>query len=555
MMFNFKKFFGEKDESPLANVEEVTRILDYLPVTDPVQSLQELTHWLNQLATKENFKLKKRIQLAERFDQSAQQHVRKLLVEYIKTPRMNKARDETIWNTCKQFESAVNLADFRCLADYQKDAEGVSAEEIALLAVRAMRALTMQVHWLHLRYQSLPEDFWDKIYAIFNVSEQYGFSRLAVSLNAYAKVETSVLVEMLKILMMEVSSPDQLTKSQIEIARLLIEDYATSFVWEDLPAGGTVFHMDFASRNPPLRLSQMTQSHFMTRCFGPGKIVSSMVIALKQLESGAIPKGFDIQRFRDFEREDLLEVLLHLSQAWGKAKSKSQEELALDNKRDSQRKKAFSYLDVIHGLGNIHKKLHSLSDVFNNAHAENDINQLMQKNIDASIQVESWVVENVSKRGYGLTIPSLKQDWVQGSVVLAVKLSESPWAIGVIRRIEVDKKADTRVGISVLSLQPVAVRLRPVITDSTVWESKEHTSSAQNIDALLLKAEPPTESVDTLLVEMNSYHLHRIYELITSEGTRLIRLDFCEENFKRLDRVAFSEVKKEDLKKSASLYR
>lgn len=578
-MHYFKRLFGKRDETPLDNVEEVTRILEHLPQSDPTHSLNEITHWLELIATKEDYKLKKRLKLAERFDQSAQQHLRKLLTEYVEAPRMHKSREETIWNACSQFTLAVNEADSRCVTDYiTKGSEGVSAEEIAAIAVRGMRALGMQAHLLHLRYQPLPASMWDKIYAIFNIAEQRRFCRMPVVLNAYTKAETSVLLEMLKILMMVISAPESLTKSQIELCRQLVEEFSSSFVWEDLPAGETVFNIDFSTRKPPTRLTHLSKPHFMTRCFGPGNAVSAMVIAVKQLESGAIPKSFDIQRFSNYKREDLLEVLMHLSMAWSKVKP--QDEHSHFDKRRSSRNKVYIQLDVVHGLERIYKKvvkhgvsskklftedhlnkikydemvdLHIFGFVTNKTREGMNAVPLVDVPVGEPGQIESWVVENISDKGCGLTIPTLKQDWVQENVLLGLKMEGGGWSLGLIRRIEAGSNEDTRVGIRKLSLHPLAASISPANTELTVWETAGDTRSFHHTNALLLLAEPPLLGEDCLILAAGSYALHKIYELSISEGKRLIRLDVCEERYQGADRVIFSLVEnKQDRKLSAS---
>jgi hypothetical protein len=567
-MFNIRKLFGEKGDNPLASVEEVTTILAHLPVNDPIQSLNELTHWLTQLATKDDQKLKKRLALVARFDQVGRPSLRKLLAEYVETPRMHKTREDMIWNACSQFTAAASDAASRCVSDYlTKGSSGVSPEEVAAIAVRGVRALGMQAHWLRLRYQPLPPGMWDRIYAIFSVMEQNRLCRMPVVLNKLTKIPSSVLMEMTKILMMEISGLEHLTKSQIELARQLIEEFAPSFVWEDLPGGEAVFYIDFAARKPPLRLTQVTEPHFMSRCFGPGDAVRSLVSAIKQLEAGGIPKEFDIRRYTDYKREDLLEVLLHLAQAWSRIKP--QEEHFHYDKRRGERTKVFSHLEVIHGLGDIHKEMLRLELRAKHLYAEDNVEKVTfnevvdlhiygfvtektreQMKLDSDtiglveppVHTESWVVENVSVKGYGLTIPDGKLDWVKENIVLGLKEEGSGWTIGVIRRIEMKSKVETHVGILMLSRQPMAASLRPADTEVTVWEIADDTNSYQHTNALFLRAEAPLLSEDSLLLASGTYNLHTIYELTTSEGKRLIRLDVCEDVYGDTDRVVFSLV-------------
>lgn len=564
-MFDFTTLFGGQNDNPLLNAKEVTHILDSLATSEPIQALDEISHWLSFLATSDDFKLKLRANLSTRFNQVAQLHARKLLMEYVQKSRMNKSREETIWNACSEFFLAAYDAHTRCVSDYVSHGRGgINAEEIAMTAVRGMRAIGMLTHWAHLRYrQPLPASIWDKVYALFSIAEQRKFCRMPVVLNPQTPVQTSLLMEMVKILMMEVSSPEQLTKPQIELARQVIEEFASCFVWEQIPAGETIFYIDFSLRKPPVRLTHMAKPHFMTRCFGPGSSVPALVNAVKQLEIGAVPKDLDIRRYPDFKRQDLLEVLLHLSQYWSKLTP--QEDRSHYDKRQFARNKFFSHFEVVHGLDPIHKKILEWQHSPAGLPEEEIIDKLIsgelrydlptnkirpvfevvpEVGLPAEIPVvaESWVAENVSETGYGLSIPELKQDWVQETVLLGLKTERSKWSLGVIQRMEMGSKADAHVGIRLLARAPVAASLSPIDTNLTVWETAGETFSLHHTSALLLRADPPLMNEDCLIVPAGSCDLHKTYELATNQGKQLVRLDFFRESFHKTELVTFTVV-------------
>lgn len=568
-MFDFTKIFGADAENLLLNAKEVTRILDSISVSDPVDALDEVAHWLLLLAASGELKLKQRINLATRFNQAAQPHARKLLTEYIQSSRMSKSREEIIFNACGGFFLAAYNAHTKCVTDYMAQGRSnVTVSDIATSAVRGMRALGMLAHWMNLRYrQPLPATIWEKAYALFSLAEQRKFCRTPVALNPQSPQQTSVLMEMVKLLMMEVSSPGRLTKSHIELARQVIEEFATAFVWEQVPAGETVFYIDFSQHKPPVRLTHVTQPHFMARCFGPGNSVPALVNAIKQLEVGAIPKDVDIHRYPDYKRQDLLEVFLHLSQAWSKVTP--QEGRSHFDKRQFARKNFYSHFEVIHGLDDIHKKL--LEYKFHPEAAPKDViidklatgefiydpqsNKIRPVNgeiagpqvaipDDHPVLAESWVAANVSEGGYGLNIPEIKRDWVREKILIGLRTEDSGWMTGVIRRVETGSKAATYVGILLLSRMPVAANIAPLDTEVTVWEKLADTYSLDHTNALLLHAETALLNEDCLILPAGSYELHKLYQLATPQGSQLIRLDFCRDSFHKADRVVFSVLEK-----------
>lgn len=568
-MFDFNKIFGAEAENLLLNAKEITRILDAISVSDPVDALDEVAHWLLLIATSGELKLKQRINLATRFNQAAQPHARKLLTEYIQSSRMSKSREEIIFNACGSFFLAAYNAHTRCVTDHIAQSRSpVSEIDIATSAVRGMRALAMLAHWMHLRYrQPLPATIWEKAYELFNIAEQRKFCRTAVMLNPQSAQQTSVLMEMVKLLMMEVSSPGRLTKAHIELARQVIEEFSASFVWEQVPAGDTVFYIDFSQRKPPVRLTQVTQPHFMARCFGPGKSVPALVNAIKQLEAGAIPKEVDIHRYPDYKRQDLLEVFLHLSQAWSKVTP--QQSRSHFDKRQFVREKFYSHFEVIHGLDDLHKKL--LEFRFHPEAAPKDVvieklasgefiydpktNKIRPANGEAAepnveipddhpIVAESWIAANISEAGYGLTIPEIKRDWVREKVIIGLRTQDSGWMAGVIRRVEMDTATNAYVGILLLSRAPLAVNISPLDTEITVWEKLADTYSLDHTNAILLPAETSLLNEDCLILPPKSYELHKIYQLATPQGNQLIRLDFCRDKYHKADRIAFTVLEK-----------
>lgn len=566
----FRKFFwGKRNDNPLLNANEVNHILGALTNSDAAHALYERSHWLELLsASKDEIKPKLRYSLTTRFNEASQPHLRKLLAEYAQTSRMAKTREEIIWNACSGFYRALHDACIHGVADaISRGGKKSVDDEGAVAGVRAMRCIGMLAHWARLRYRHpLAPHIWDMMSALFATAEQRGFSRMGVALSPRVPGQkTSLLAEMVKILMMEVASPERLTKSQMELARQITEEFAPIFVWEEIPADQAVFAVDFALRERPVRLTHLTKPQFMTHCFSPGGALAALVNTVKQLESGDVPKDIDIRRYADYKREDLLEVCVHLSQAWGKLAP--DDERPHFDKRRHVRSKMHAHFEVIHGLADIQQTLRCFrlipeelpQEVIIDKLANNELvfdissNKLRlvgapdnEPEVDIPTQhkvdIEIWVAENVSEMGYGLTIAEVMYDWVREKEIIGFRKEHSMWSVGIIRRVEGGAKAGVHIGIAPLARTAEPASILPFESELTVWETAGEAFSLHHTPALLLPAALPFLSEDCLLLPRGSYDLHKTYGMLTRKSRQLIRLTFVREELYNTDLVSFAVI-------------
>lgn len=546
--------------------EHVTTVLAELPAGEPEQVLQDVTHWLMLLAGED--KLKNRPAKLFRIDQAAQNAERKLRQQYIEASRLHKSIEERLWNTVFEFLEATINAHFRCILDFRAEKRRRGDAELAAMAVRAIRRLDLQTHWLQLRYQPLPASLWEKVYALIKIAEEEEVLRTPVVLNPANGAETTFVQEMLKLLMMSISEPQRLTKKQIALARHLANSLAEHFVWEDIPGSSVVFHIDFSTKTGPTRLTQTSERHFMARCFGPGGAVHKLVTGLKQVEQGSVPSMLALSDPSAYRRADLLEVLAHLSQRWSSARPVTEHQHF--DKRLSERKPFFLHICVIHGFNALHAKLsqalaqdatpapkQELSIAFDeqlDAHLTGFITERtreQKQRLDAtnwSAQdqggevCESWVVRDMSETGFGVSITTTPGDWVAPDAIIGVHYGIAEYQIGIIRRVASESVENNDVGIQILSRQPQAVTLRPVDSQLSVWETAADTQTYYHTPAILLPPEPPLHDDECLLLAPNSYQLHKIYVLSTDSGKRTVRLLDRMATYTGVDQVIFADI-------------
>lgn len=577
-MFDFIKKFGKKDEHPLARESGLTQIIEELPADNPVMALEELAHWLLALSTAEGISLKERVKRLARIDQSAQKYERASRRQYTDTPRMHKVIEERIWNASFDFLEATINAHLRCIENLPQKGD-YNEQDLAIVIMRTFRRLDLQTHWLHLRYRPIPPALWERIFFVIKFAEEHSLLQLPVTLNSASNVQTTAEREMLKLLMMSVSAPEHLTKTQIDLAHLLTHNLAETFCWEQIPNGSTVFHVDFSKPKTPVRLTKVSEHHFMSRCFGSGDAVRALVVGLKQLEQGGVPATLGTIDFSNYKREDLLEVVAHLSQSWCKMGTRHEHQHF--DKRHAERKQAFYRINVVHSFNVLCDEL-ARSNVLpttpvpNAPTAQNEniayheqvdmkiygfvtdktrdkVQQLqaLQAKIPTSAlsigddddETESWVVENVSLMGYGATIAGLKVDWVRSHTIIGIQPDNAPWQIGVIRRVASESVENAQVGIQILANNPNAAMLRPADSELSIWETAADTQTYHHTPGIFIRKEPPYQDEESLLLASGSYQLHRIYAMVVGDQKRAIRLLDRINTFQNVDQVIFADVK------------
>jgi len=97
----------------------------------------------------------------------------------------------------------------------------------------------------------------------------------------------------------------------------------------------------------------------------------------------------------------------------------------------------------------------------------------------AGLQMESWVVENVSRGGFGALLSSIPSEWLRVGALIALQPEGGDnWLLGVVRRYHRETENEARVGIEALSRQVMSVELK-VRTISTY-------AAASTVPGLLL---------------------------------------------------------------------
>lgn len=557
MIFKWLDKFGDKPDHPMQNMAEARRLLAELPL-DAFKAVEEIAFWLGSVRDTEGFRLDRRVEVVKLLDETAQAYQRKLGRDYLTALRMQKFQENRLWLLI--FDYWKNAADayMQCIDEYGRQAKGAEAvkDELPLLAARALRALAAQKKWLHIRYRPVEERIWADIAKLSLLAEAKLFLKSLFPLYPGGAAPGSVQQELLKALVFEMSSPNSLSPTHMDLTDRLVQLYVNSFTFDERPSPASTFYIDMSKAAAPTRAHKGMQLHPMLRFFGSNVAAEKLAVPIQALKEGVMPPelGFGDECLK----EDLLDVLEHLRLYWA----------STPPLRKHMRTRTTSRFNVVYRFPEIRRKIAEgergvVASVLENKdllHQERvdlqlygfvteKTKQMMAKTASRNTaaekdQTESWVMDNISAGGFGAVVPQISGDWLKVGILLGLKAEqESKWAVGVVRRLGRDASMRISVGIQTLAREPVSVRLRPLEPgEVSMWEKMADAPSYKYIAAILLPPGAVTAGDATLLIEKGSFVAGRNYLLLFRDEKRVIKTSRLLEEGEDFERVEFVPV-------------
>ncbi len=437
MLGSVSNLFGPKIDHPLADPKEFRRIVSELPIDNAFKALDEVLGWFESLESASDFPEDALFEVIRQLEESAQQHVRRLSRDYLHAPRLSKTEEKRMWTIIHGFWRLVAKLYVRCLeraATGGKDKVGERLQAaLPLLTVRLIAALGSVVKWEQFRYGPMRADVWQQLGRAYLVAEGGGFADRAMKRYPHASETTSASREYLKVLVFHSASMDSLLPLEIELGERLIGHFLPNFVFSARGIETSVYWVDPATDQPPVRLARMPRQSPTLRFFQPGSARGEVDNLLHELERGAeVPADLDLGG--QFAPRTLLPVLRHLAQYWD----------AVPPQRRHQRHHVKHRMGVLHGLVNAFV-------VFSSEFGTRP----------PGLPIESWVVENVSRGGFGALVPDQRADWLKIGALIALQPDGGDnWLLGIVRRYRRHSESEARVGIESLALRVLSVELK-----------------------------------------------------------------------------------------------
>ncbi|HZX31902.1 MAG TPA: hypothetical protein VFF03_11165 [Rhodocyclaceae bacterium] len=423
---------GPKIDHPLADAKELRRIIAELPVGNAFKTLDEVSGWLESLENAADFPPDLLLQIVTQLDDAAQPHLRRLGRDYLQATRMSRAEENRLWTIVRSLWSRLAWSYELCLKAAAKGKLSDSFKaSLPLLCGRLIAALGVCYKWDCFHYASASPALWGRLGYALRVAEEVGQANRPVQLYAQFGGPTTVVQEYLKVLVFQASSMDSLLPLEMELAERLIAHYLPDFVFGPEGRPDSVYWVDLASGQPPMRLARMPKELAPTlRFFQPGAAHAQLESLTKTMAAGHdLPK--EINLGGQYSARVLLPVIRHLGSLLA----------PVPPQRQHRRHPVKHRMAVVGGLA------HALA-VFAQGATE--------------LRMESWVVEDVSLGGFGTAVKGPLPEWLKIGALLALQPEGGEnWLLGIVRRCYRDGDGEMRVGVESLAKQVAPVQLKP----------------------------------------------------------------------------------------------
>jgi len=327
-----------------------------------------------------------------------------------------------------------------------------------------------------------------------------------------------------------------LTPKQIEMVDHWLDNWSDmSQLESNFDSSRHFFYIDTAKGDGLKRIRPNAELDPSFRYIDTERLQEHIKQAERDLQSGALPPSLGLGE--EFRLPDGYELLSHVANEWSASNARE--------RRINSREPAQGRCEVVRDLGTICKRLETELEIssgsspgqqlsmeeildiklygFVTERTKSSASQRAQGKHDLS--AEQWPLFDRSDSGLGVALKSEESDWVKVGKLLAVRLdSTHPWLIGVIRRITRTHDDMRKIGIQMLSSEPILVQLETHEISTALSYSVEDSRHDQqaNSHALIF---PNLQDGNVIIMESARYAHDRQYKMRNQAGLHQIRLE------------------------------
>lgn len=479
--------FAQKVEHPLLDSHEFHRVVSELPKDNAFKALDEIAGWLESLLAAEDVSSDRAYPLIVQLDDLARPHLKRLTREYLNTPRQARSEEKRLWSINSGVWQVLAMNYERCLRDMAEGGKQADKNKSVLPALcsRLIGAQAALMKWGQFHYGPTPGALWRQLGATLLAAEAGGVDGKSVSLGGQGRVSSPVQ-EFQKVFVFQAASLDSLLPHEIELAERLIEYFLPQFVFSNNVTHDCVYWVDLQLGQPPLRLAQMPKAASISqRFFKPGPAHTEICRILGLLEQGKDMPA-EINLGGQYTAKILIPVLRHLAAYLA----------PIPPQRKHDRHRVKHRMSVLNGLINAFV-------VFSGEFGGRP----------AGLQIESWVVENVSRGGFGAELANIAGEWLKVGVLIAMQPEGGDnWLLGVVRRYSRSTESEAHVGIETLGRHIVSVELK-------VRSASSYASAAGTPTLLILDSKQADEI--RVVLPLASFDIRETLEY-TQDGKRYL---------------------------------
>ncbi len=471
--------FGQKNEGhPLGTAHDLKAVIAAIPTDNAFKALDEVIGWVESLRASNDFPAERLFETVRQLDDVAQPHLRRLSREYLHTARPTRSEEKRLWSINHGFWVQISDAYEHCLLPLGQKSKAGELTKLALpvLLTRLIGALAALLKWEQFHYGPTPATVWKRVGAALLCAQEHGVASKSVPHGGMSAM-SSPQTEYLKAVAFQAASMDSLLPFEIELAERLIEHHLGSFSFTAESQVDSVYWVDLVLAQAPQRLAKMPlEARPTQRFFKPAGAHGQFKALLNNLEQGGdLPA--DIALGGQFQPKVLIPVLRHLTAYLA----------PVPPQRSFDRHRVKHRMVILNGL------IDSFV-VFSSEFGGRP----------SGLQTESWVVENVSRGGFGALIPNIPGEWLKlGALVAMQPEGGENWLLGIVRRYHRESDAEARVGLQTLAVKVTAIECRPRAASSY--------GAAATLPALLLEDGNPPGEVRVVL-PVHSFDLRESLE-------------------------------------------
>lgn len=524
-MFSLHNIFDGKPDHPMFDVKEAKRLLAGLPKGDAFKALDETTSWLTSVKDTSGFRPEVRAEIIMLLDETGQPLHAEVLRQYLGAPHLQDFQGLHQWQGLHGFMQALAEAYAVCISEYQQAEKKPwdLKENIPVICVRLLRAVAERMKLEMMRYVEIEQSAWDQLCSCYSFAEANQIAESMVYAYPKQVIHTSPQRELLRALVLNVSSPDTLAPDQIEVSYRIAGRMVSFFDFKTAPDPDCAHFIDLSKPGAPGNVGTKLQVTSAIRFFGAAKAVPKIKGIIDQNERSLIQKE---QRFgNEFTPAGKLTVLKHLQIYWEKNQPH----------RHQERKGISATVEVVHSFRTISQlvthidldRVVNLSEKDAAALKERSKINLAETD-DIDYTTETWAVSDVSADGIGGIIPKTTGTWVKIGELCGLKSQNGQlWWVGMIRRLHTDPKGTVHVGIEILAKKPLSVWLRVLgkgAEKASNWETSSGSFGYDYLPVILLPDVHNSYVNATMLMESGNYAPDNIYEMMMGEKSRDIKL-------------------------------
>ncbi len=414
-----------------ADPREARKLVSELTSDDAVRSLEQIVEWIETLTALPEVRLDKRFESIGVFEEAATLLERRVARDYGRSGRLPAVREQRIWSAAHRLWHQLAVAYQLCMMEHDAGVSGGASLQLRapMMGCHAMRGLRKEMKWVLLRHGRIDGRLWQEAARIYQVAHARGFARKEVTLHPGQAGRSTVERELVKMILLAVSSPGSLVPLQLEIAAHLVSRCAEFVPIEAVRAADATHSFDLANEHPPRRVCPEDDGASVRYLASQGALPHLERIS-KDLAQQGTANG---AAFGGYEPRMVREVAQHLTLYWS----------LKPPTRDSERHPAMARVNVVPAFQGL---LDALQGYVGGPFVD-DV-------------TESWIAANVSRGGYGAMISQVKGNWVRVGSLVAIKPEAAPvWGVGIVRRMSRDESRQCHVGIESLSKAAIPVHL------------------------------------------------------------------------------------------------